>query len=133
MLQNVNLLLVQVWGSRLSPVMGGGVEEFGISQNTALLQESVSCVNIASNASPCTPSGDWNPTPCPPPHPPPRTQKKININLRKKIETSCFVGVFFFLSKEHYSSHFSVYFEIKQQFLISVKLTGVIYLDLPSN
>lgn len=80
------------------PRDGGGVEEFGISQNTALLQESVSCVNIASNASPCTPSGDWNPTPCPPPHPPPRTQKKkININLRKKIETSCFVGVFFFI------------------------------------
>lgn len=24
-------------------------------------------------------------------------KKKININLRKKIETSCFVGVFFFI------------------------------------
>lgn len=57
---------------------GGGVEEFGISQNTALLQESVSCVNIASNASPCTPSGDWNPTPCPPPSSPTSNTKKKN-------------------------------------------------------
>lgn len=76
---------------------GGGVEEFGISQNTALLQESVSCVNIASNASPCTPSGDWNPTPCPPPHPPPRTQKKININLRKKLKQVVLWEFFFFI------------------------------------
>lgn len=88
-------------GIRTSPVMGGGVEELGISQNTALLQESVSCVNIASNASPCTPSGDWNPTPCPPPLIPHlEHKKKFNINLRKKLK-QVVLGEFFFLSKEH--------------------------------
>lgn len=66
-----------------------------------------------------------------PPPPTSTTKKELNTNLRGKRLKQVVLFDFFFLSKEHYLFLSSVY--LKKQFLIYVKLTGVIYWDLPSN